>query len=151
MRARETVRDLMSRNIIAVLPGDTALDAARLMQEYNIGALPVVSAGEVRGMLTDRDIVMRCVAAGKNAYEAKVSDIMSTDVAFVTPNQPVRDAIRLMGSEQVRRLPVVRDGYIDGMISLADIVRRHQTPEVAEAISEISESHLGPAGAVPTK
>lgn len=151
MRVRETVKDLMSRDIIAVLPGDTALDAARLMQEYNIGALPVVSAGEVRGMITDRDIVTRCVAAGKNAYETKVGDMMSTDIAFVSPEQPVRDAVRLMGAEQVRRLPVVKDGYIDGMISLADIVRRHQGPEIAEAISEISENHVGPAGAVPTK
>ena len=91
MRVRETVKDLMSRDIIAVLPGDTALDAARLMQEYNIGALPVVSAGEVRGMITDRDIVTRCVAAGKNAYETKVGDMMSTDIAFVSPEQPVRE------------------------------------------------------------
>lgn len=148
---QETVKDVMSRNIIAVLPGDTAQEAARLMQENNIGAVPVVSGGELKGILTDRDIVLRCVASGRNPDSVKASEMMTTNVAYVTPDQTVHDAVQMMAGEQVRRLPVVRDGYIDGMVSMADIARRHAGPEIAEALSEISTSHEGPCHAVRTR
>lgn len=77
--------------------------------------------------------------------------MMTQEVAYVTPDQTVHDLVQMMAAEQVRRLPVIRDGYIDGMVSLADIARRHAGPEVAEAISEISASHIGPCHAVRTK
>lgn len=148
---QETVKDVMSKNIIAVLPSDTAQEAARLMQENNIGAVPVVSGGELRGILTDRDIVLGCVARGKDPNAVKASDMMTQEVAYVTPDQTVHDAVQMMAAEQVRRLPVIREGYIDGIVSLADIARRHAGPEIAEAISEISASHEGPCHAVRTK
>ena len=148
---QETVNDIMIKNVIALLPSDTIEEAAKLMSENDIGSLPVVSGGELKGMITDRDIVLRCVAAGKAASEVRVSDLMSTDIAFVTPNQTVHDAINVMSSEQVRRLPVINNGYVDGMISLADIARVHAGPEIASAISEISESNFGPAHAIKTK
>ncbi|HIS70048.1 MAG TPA: CBS domain-containing protein [Candidatus Gallacutalibacter stercoravium] len=148
---QETVQDLMSKRLVAVLPGDTAQEAARLMKEHNIGAVPVVSGGELRGMLTDRDIVLRCIAEGKDPASTRAGELMSRDIAYVTPDRTVQDAVRMMSAEQVRRLPVVRDGYVDGMISLADIARRHAGPEVAAAISEISTTHIGPAGAVRTR
>lgn len=148
---QETVNDIMTKNVIALLPSDTIEEAAKLMSENDIGSLPIVSGGELKGMITDRDIVLRCVAKGKTASEVRVSDLMSTDIAFVTPNQTVHDAVNLMSSEQVRRLPVINNGYVDGMISLADIARLHAGPEIASAISEISESKFGPSHAIKTK
>ena len=148
---QETVKDVMSKNIIAVLPSDTIQEVARLMQENNIGAVPVVSGGELKGILTDRDIVLGCVAQGKDPHDVKASSLMTREVAYVTPNQTVHDAVQMMASEQVRRLPVIRDGYIDGIVSLADIARRHAGPEIAEAISEISSNHEGPCHAVRTR
>ena len=105
----------------------------------------------MKGILTDRDIVLGCVAQGKDPHDVKASSLMTREVAYVTPNQTVHDAVQMMASEQVRRLPVVRDGYIDGIVSLADIARRHAGPEIAEAISEISSNHEGPCHAVRTR
>lgn len=134
------VKDIMSHNIIAVLPSDSVMEASTLMNEHHIGALPVVSAGEVKGMITDRDIVLRCVAQDKDAKKVKVSQIMSNDIAFVTPEQSINDAVEVMSNEQIRRLPVLNDGYIDGMVSIADIARQGADPEIANAICEISKA-----------
>ena len=136
---QETVNDVMSKKVVAVLPGDTLEEAARLMKEHDVGVLPVVSGGELKGLVTDRDIVLQCVAAGKEPSQVKAYQIMTSEAA------------RLMGKEQIRRLPVIKDGVIDGMISMADIARRHAGPEVAAAISEISEPFSGIAGAVRTR
>lgn len=136
---KQKVKDLMTTNIIATLPSDTIEEAAILMKENNIGSVPVVSAGELKGILTDRDIVTRCVAESKKPDSTKVSELMSSDIAFVTPEQSIHDAISIMSNEQVRRLPVIKDGYIDGMISFADIARNNTDMEIAKAISEISE------------
>lgn len=148
---QETVNDVMSKKIVAVLPGDTVQEAARLMKEHDIGAVPVVSGGELKGLLTDRDIVLQCVAAGKNPAQIKACEMMTRDVVIVSPGQTVSEAARLMGKEQIRRLPVIRDGVLDGIISMADIARRHAGPEVASAISEISTPFEGIAGAVRTR
>ena len=148
---QETVNDVMSKKVVAVLPGDTLEEAARLMKEHDVGVLPVVSGGELKGLVTDRDIVLQCVAAGKEPSQVKAYQIMTKDVVSVSPGQTVSEAARLMGKEQIRRLPVLKDGVIDGMISMADIARRHAGPEVAAAISEISEPFSGFAGAVRTR
>lgn len=139
----ETVRDIMSKNIVAVMPNDTAEVAAKLMSDYDIGSLPVISGGQLKGLLTDRDIVTRCISEGKSANSTKVGDLMSTNVAFVTPEQSVHDAISMMASERVRRLPVVKEGFVDGMVSLADIARIHSGPEIASALTEISKMDRG--------
>lgn len=148
---QETVKDVMTKNVIALLPSDTVEEAAKLMSDNDIGSIPVISGGELKGILTDRDIVLRCVANGKCPSRVKVSDLMTTDISFITPDQTVHDAINLMAAEKVRRLPVINNGYVDGMISLADIARLHAGPEIARAISEISESDIGPANAIKTR
>lgn len=148
---QETVKDVMTKNVIALLPSDTVEEAAKLMSDNDIGSIPVISGGELKGILTDRDIVLRCVANGKSPSKVKVSDLMTTDISFITPDQTVHDAINIMAAEKVRRLPVINNGYVDGMISLADIARLHAGPEIARAISEISESDIGPANAIKTR
>ena len=139
---QETVNDIMSKKVIALLPSNTAREAAKLMSDNDIGSIPVVSSGELKGIITDRDIVTRCIAQNKSVDHMKVSDLMSTDIAYVTPDQTVHDAVSLMSSEQVRRLPVIRNGFVDGMISLSDIARLHAGPEIATAISDISKSDI---------
>ena len=137
---QETVKDIMSKNVVAVLPNDTAEDAARLMSENDIGSVPVIASGQLKGLLTDRDIVTRCISQGKTANATKVSELMTTDVAYVTPDQSVHEAISMMAAERVRRLPVVKEGVVDGMVSLADIARIHSGPEIASALTEISSN-----------
>lgn len=137
---QEIVKDIMSKNVVAVLPNDTAEDAARLMSENDIGSVPVIASGKLKGLLTDRDIVTRCISKGKTASATQVSELMTTDVAYVTPEQSVHEAISMMAAERVRRLPVVKEGVVDGMVSLADIARIHSGPEIASALTEISSS-----------
>lgn len=132
------VRDIMTTRIVSVEPASTVKDAASLMTRHNIGAVPVVENGMVRGMLTDRDIVLRCVAENKSPGNLKVSEICSQGSVSVRPEEDVADAVHLMSAEQVRRLPVVENGKVVGMLSFADIAREKSGMEVAEAISEIS-------------
>lgn len=132
------VGEIMTTRIVSVEPASTVKDAALLMNRNNIGAVPVVENGSVRGMLTDRDIVLRCVAEGRDAGNLKVSDICSQGAISVKPQEQVSSALRLMSSEQVRRLPVVDNGKLVGMLSFADVARENSGMEIATAISEIS-------------
>jgi CBS domain-containing protein len=132
------VRELMTTRIVSVAPLSTVKDAALLMNKHNIGSVPVVENGAVRGMLTDRDIVLRCVAEGKDSNNIKVNEICSSGAISVRSTQSIKDAMHVMSTEQVRRLPVVDDGRIIGMLSLADIAREKSGMELAESIAEIS-------------
>ena len=135
---QEIVKDVMTKEVLAVLPSDTVEQAAVLMYENDIGSVPVVLDGALKGILTDRDIVVRCIAKGKSTSKAKVSEIMSNDICTLTPKNTLHDAIEIMAKEQIRRVPVVENGMIDGIVSLADIARVNSGPEIALAISEIS-------------
>ena len=118
----------MSREIVAVLPGIRRRRRRGSCSSTTSALCPSSPEENSKGILTDRDIVIRCVAAGKQPDSVKASELMTRDVAFVTPDQTVHDAVRMMAAEQVRRLPVVSNGFIDGMVSLADIARRHAGP-----------------------
>lgn len=132
------VSEIMTTRIVSVEPSSTVRDAAALMSRNNIGAVPVVDGGTVRGMLTDRDIVLRCVSESRDASQLKVSDICSHGAVSVRPQDPVSNAMHLMSAEQVRRLPVIDDGKLVGMLSFADVAREKAGMEVAQSISEIS-------------
>ena len=131
------VKDIMSSNVVSVLPGQSAAEAARVMEQYNVGSVPVVSGGVRRGILTDRDIVLRCVAAGNDPERTRTADIMTKEVMFLTPSQSARDAVEMMEIEQVRRLPVVENGIVQGVVSAADMVRWFG-PEAVGLIDRIS-------------
>ncbi|MGI6498505.1 MAG: CBS domain-containing protein [Oscillospiraceae bacterium] len=130
----------MNGNVISIAPEESASLAARLLNRYNVGALPVCSAGQVlRGILTDRDIVMRCIAVDGDPEHTPVKEIMTRNVATVLPEDDVRNAARLMASKQVRRLPVVENGKLLGMLSLGDMAKRQMFDmEASKALSEIS-------------
>ena len=101
------VRDIMNPHVVSIDPTESAALAARLLARHNVGSLPVCgSGGQLQGMVTDRDIVLRCVAAEEDPRSVPVRSIMSRRPAVVTPEDDVRQAARLMSSQQVRRLPL---------------------------------------------
>lgn len=118
------VSELMNKNVVSLKAEDTAERAATLFARHNIGVLPVCgNDGKLRGILTDRDIVLRCVAGECRPEETTVREIMTRGVVCVSPEDDVRAAAHLMSTEQVRRLPVTQNGRVVGMISLADMAR----------------------------
>ena len=138
------VKELMTSGVVTVEPNSSAALAARLLARHNVGALPVCGPdGRLRGMVTDRDIVLRCVAAEEDPAQTMVRDIMTRSCTAVSPHADCRQAARLMSKQQVRRLPVVEEGRLVGMLSLADLARSHRYDmEAAQALSEISENIL---------
>lgn len=134
------VRDIMTDKVITVSQEETAALAARLLSRHNIGALPVCNAeGKLRGMVTDRDIVLRCVAADENPNTTKISDIMSRRVISVKPEDTAKTATDLMAKEQIRRLPVESGGKVVGMVSLGDMATiPNYNMEASAALTEIS-------------
>lgn len=136
------VFDIMSEHLVTVGVSEPVRAAARLLKQHNIGAVPVCDdRGQLRGMITDRDIVIRCIASGVSPDEAKVGDIMTRGVITVNDNAYVGEAARLMADAQVRRLPVCHDGKLVGMLSLADLARNTDCDtEAAAALTEISSN-----------
>lgn len=139
------VRDLMTSDPACCRPDDPCAEAATLMREEDCGSIPVVEDGRLVGIVTDRDITIRCVAAGRDAKTTKVSEVMSADPITVTPDTSSDDAARLMAERQVRRLPVVDDGRLVGLIVTAQLARREQASQVGETMKEISEPASGRA------
>ncbi len=136
------VNELMRGSVITVDPGDAVSSAARLLYRYNIGALPVCSDdGRLKGIITDRDIVLRCVAAETDPDNTPVREIMSRNVVTVSPYDDVREAARLMAADQIRRLPVIQEGKVVGMLSLGDLSKSHNfSMEASKALTEISSN-----------
>ena len=136
------VRDLMNPSVVSITPSESASLAARLLSRHNVGSLPVCGEdGGLRGIVTDRDIVLRCVAAEEDPAQTPVRDIMTRQCATVAPGDDCREATRLMALHQVRRLPVVEGGKLVGVISLSDLARSGRFDmEAAQALSEISEN-----------
>ena len=134
------VKDVMSSHVITVDAQESAALAARLLNRYNVGALPVCSdRGVLQGMVTDRDIAVRCVAAGRDPVTTPVSQVMTRRVAAVGPMTDTAEAARLMRAEQVRRLPVTQRGKVVGLVSLADLAQLPDwSTEAAACLSDIS-------------
>ena len=135
------VKEIMTPNVEVVSPGDTLEQAARKMQELNVGPMPVCEGNRVVGMLTDRDITVRATAAGCDPKTTLVSDTMSQVLICCYEDDDVRDAARRMQEHQVRRLLVLnRAGDLVGIVSLADLATaagdRGQPGEVLKGVSE---------------
>lgn len=135
---RLKVKQIMNKQIIAALPSDTVEEVSRLMRDYNIGCVPVVSAGKLKGILTDRDIVLKCVAKNKNPKKLKVSEIMSQNTTFITPEKDVNDAIKLMAAFKIIRLPVLDNGILDGILSLSDILKYYNGLEILTILHSVN-------------
>ena len=136
------VSDLMTDAVVTVSPDEPVSVAARLLYRHNIGAIPVCTAdGRLRGILTDRDITLRCVATDNDPDRTTVGEIMSRSLVTISPNDTVEEAAERMAQAQVRRLPVVEGGRLVGMLALGDMAKTHQfTMEAAKAPAEISSN-----------
>lgn len=132
------VRDIMTRRIVSVSPESSCKDAAVLMNENNIGSVPVVDSKGVEGVITDRDIVLRCVAKNETPEKTKVYEVCTKGAICVKPDDELKNAISIMSTQQIRRLPVVESGRLIGMLSIADLAREGNIMEVSEALSDIS-------------
>ena len=133
------VKDVMSTNVAVVSPEDSVAVAARLLSRRNIGVLPVAGpGGQLKGILTDRDIVLRCVAASFDPALTKVRQIMTSNPVSLSPDDDAAEAGALMARRQIRRLPVTEHGRIVGMVSLGDLAARPDySIEAAEALADI--------------
>ena len=132
------IRDVMTDSVVRIDPEESVAVAARMLTHYNIGALPVCSTnGSLWGMVTDRDMVTRCLASGRLAEMTPVRDVMSGNLVWVTPETEVNEAIRLMGVRQIRRLPVLEAGKLCGMVSLGDL---SGVENAVKALNQISNN-----------
>ena len=136
------VQDIMTKHVIGVSPEESVEVAARTLNRYNIGALPVCTAdGRLCGMVTDRDLVIRCVAAGKSPAETSVRQVMTSQVTSVKPDMDVGVAAHLMGRQQIRRLPVTENGKLCGMVTLGDMASREDSVmDAADALTDITSN-----------
>jgi CBS domain-containing protein len=137
----KTVRDTMTTDPASVDRSKPVVDAARLMRDQNIGSLPVVEEGRLIGVITDRDIVIRLAAEGRDFESATVGDAYSDQPITVEPDQDLDEALMLMARYQVRRLPVAEGDRLVGILAQADVAleeKEKTTGGIVQAISEPS-------------
>ena len=134
------IKDIMSKEVVSLNPNDTIEKAAGMMKDHNVGSLPVCRQNEVVGIVTDRDITLRAVAEGENSRQQMVSGIMTPNPVLGNPDMNVEDAVSIMSQRQVRRLPIVENDSLVGMVSLGDISSEPILQGNAEeALSNISQ------------
>ena len=127
-------------------PSETLRSLSKKMDDNGVGAIPIVEGDRLQGIVTDRDIVVRCLSRNKDPGKMTAREIMSTQVTCITPERTVTEAAALMGAVQVRRLPVLRGSKVAGMVSLGDIAKVKTDSEVARAVYNIAQP---PAAAYP--
>lgn len=133
------VSELMSKGVVSVGPKDSLQAAAQLMKQAGVGSLPVAEEGRLQGIITDRDIVTCSTAEGIDPRQITVSQCETRDVLTVGPQDPVEKVANIMKDHQVRRVPVVEDGRVVGMVAMADLAREEELRAKAEeALTEIS-------------
>jgi CBS domain-containing protein len=133
-----TVSELMHRNVVKLDATATVLDAARHMRDSSIGDVLVTEKGKLRGIVTDRDLVVRCLATEGDPKRTKVGEVCSEDLVTLSPEDDFQDAVQLMNDHAVRRLPVVEGDEVVGILSLGDL-----------SVAQDRESALGGISAAP--
>ena len=140
------IRDVMTRGAQVVHPDNTVEEAARLMRDMDVGPLPVCDGHKIVGMVTDRDITVRSVAAGADPRRQPVREVMSADVIYCRDDEDVAVAVRMMTDYQVRRLIVVGDGdRLVGIVSLGDVATQTDQETAGQTLEAVSQ----PAGTTP--
>jgi CBS domain-containing protein len=138
------VRDAMTPGVRSVAPTDSLTDAAVAMRDEDVGSLPVVEGGRVVGIVTDRDIVVRAVAQRADPQTANVGDVSSSDPVTIQPEDDLDEALELMASHRIRRLPVVEDGRLVGVVAQADVALEAKEKAAGEMLEEISQPASSP-------
>jgi CBS domain-containing protein len=138
------IREIMTRHVDVIPPDASVRDAASKMKELDVGAIPVCDGQKLSGLVTDRDITVRAVAEGRDPSEVRVSEVMSSEIAYCFEDETIEQAAKLMESKQIRRLPILdRNKQLAGIISLGDISvwteASRQKDLAADALQEISE------------
>ena len=131
----QTVQDVMTTELVACASSTSLAEAAKLMRDHDIGDVLVTDDGELRGIVTDRDIVVRCVADDGDLSRATLADACSAEIASVTPSTSVDEAAQMMRERAVRRLPVVENGKAVGIVSIGDLAIRN---DPSSALADIS-------------
>ena len=139
----QTIADVMTRDVQSVSPQETIRRAAEMMDELNVGSLPVCDGQKLIGIVTDRDITVRATAAGKAPDEAKVEEVMTDQIRWCFDDQEVDEVMQQMGDTQIRRVPVIDHNthQLIGIVSLGDLATKHsaQVDRTLENISNPSE------------
>jgi CBS domain-containing protein len=139
------VHEVMTERPRCVTPETPVSEAAELMASEDVGSLPILDGDKLAGVVTDRDIVVRGVAKGKDTRGMPVREVASRDLVTVGPNESLDDALQLMASNQVRRLPVVdHDNRLVGVLAQADVAMEAKEKAVGEMVESISQSPTGP-------
>lgn len=138
MTQNQNLEHMMSKNVVSIGPNQSLQEAAAIMEQHNLGALPVVQNGQLMGILTDRDITVRSIAHGKDGH-TQCSDCMTSSLVSGRPDMDVREAATMMGENQIRRIPVVDNGQMVGMVALGDVAaNKSYANEAGQALSSIS-------------
>jgi CBS domain-containing protein len=137
---KKKISELMSSNPCAIEADKPVAYAARMMKDEDVGLAPIVEGDRLVGTLTDRDIVTRVVAEGRDPQSVAVREVASTDLVTIDPQQDLGEALQLMARNQVRRLPVVEeDGRLVGVVAQADVAREAKDKQTGELVEEISK------------
>jgi CBS domain-containing protein len=135
-----TVRDIMTQSVKACAPHDSLTAAAKIMRDVNCGSVPVCENKKVIGMITDRDIVLNCVADGKDCNTVHCHDAMTSSVISCAPDTDAHECARMMAENQIRRIPVVENGQMVGICAIGDLATVNiHVNEAGEALSQISQ------------
>ena len=134
------VKDIMSNDIVSLNSEDSIERAAQMMKQFDVGSIPVCSQEKLVGIITDRDITLNSVATGQNVNQQKISDVMTSNPVTGTPDMDIHDAARIMSEQQIRRLPIIQNNNLVGIVSLGDIsVQPNLQDNAEEALKNISE------------
>lgn len=137
------VKDCMCGDICVCTPDNSVCDCAKIMSENHIGCIPVCNiANNVVGIITDRDIVLRCIANEKDIHSTKVGEIMSNNICCCKPEQDIKEAEKEMCETQIRRIPVINDNNeVIGMLSLGDLAKNKNVTkeEVGQTVENICD------------
>ncbi|SEB96052.1 CBS domain-containing protein [Streptomyces sp. TLI_105] len=135
-----TARDIMTPEATCVRSSETLVDAARKMAELNVGALPICGPDErLKGMLTDRDIVVKCVAQGKDPQQCTAGEFAQNEIVTVRADDTAEQVMRVMSEHQIRRVPVIDGHVLVGIIAQADVARAMPDPQVGDLLGTVSE------------
>lgn len=144
------ISEIMTTNVQTVAPDTDLVTVATYMRDLDVGVLPVANGNQLVGIITDRDLVVRALADGVNVQQASVGDYMSTNPTTITPHDNVQRAAQIMAREQIRRLPVVDNGTLVGIISIGDVAveagKDSLTGDALEAISEPAQPRMDERG-----